>query len=58
MTLPTATATGGVAGCTRYHTVVAGDGCWAIANEYGISLNQFIEWNPAGKYSVSLACLF
>lgn len=32
--------------CTKYHVVVQGDGCWAIANEYGISLDDFYAWNP------------
>ncbi|RLL95803.1 hypothetical protein CFD26_102046 [Aspergillus turcosus] len=33
--------------CNKYHKVVPGDNCWAIANSYGISLDQFYSWNPA-----------
>lgn len=36
---------GTISTCTTYHTVVEGDGCWAISNEYGITLDQFYEWN-------------
>ncbi len=32
--------------CNSWHTVVAGDGCWAIENEYGITHENFILWNP------------
>ncbi|GFF23203.1 LysM domain protein [Aspergillus udagawae] len=37
------------ANCNKYHKVVPGDNCWAIANQYGISLDQFYLWNPAVK---------
>lgn len=33
----------------KYHKVLSGDNCWAIANQYGISLDQFYSWNPAVK---------
>ncbi|KAI0406600.1 peptidoglycan-binding protein [Xylaria palmicola] len=32
--------------CTRLHKVVSGDGCWAISNEYGITLDEFYRLNP------------
>lgn len=45
---PTApTQPGIVAGCQKYYTAVIGDGCWAIANDNGISLDDFYAWNPA-----------
>lgn len=48
---PTApTQPGIVAGCQKYYTAVIGDGCWAIANDNGISLDDFYAWNPAGKF--------
>lgn len=47
VTTPTPTQTGMVAGCTEFYPVAAGDGCWAIANEHGISLDDFYAWNPA-----------
>ncbi|KAH1597336.1 hypothetical protein KXX44_006126 [Aspergillus fumigatus] len=37
------------ANCNKYHKVLSGDNCWAIANQYGISLDQFYSWNPAVK---------
>ncbi|KAG4219898.1 hypothetical protein PC116_g31623 [Phytophthora cactorum] len=43
------TQTGIAAGCTKYHIAVKGDGCWAVANQYGITLDQFYAWNPAGE---------
>lgn len=43
------TQTGMPANCSKYHQAVDGDGCWAIANEYGITLDQFYAWNPAGE---------
>ncbi|KAK1752213.1 carbohydrate-binding module family 50 protein [Echria macrotheca] len=46
---PAPTQPGIVDGCSQYHVAVSGDGCWAIATEYGISLEQFYEWNPASK---------
>jgi LysM repeat protein len=33
-------------GCSKYHTVVSGDGCFDIAATYGIALSQFYAWNP------------
>jgi LysM repeat protein len=44
---PTPTQDGIVAGCTAFYYVVSGDGCWAIANDYGISLDDLYLWNPA-----------
>src|SRR5687768_11383376 len=32
--------------CNAYHTVVDGDGCWSISQDYGITVDQFYEWNP------------
>ena len=32
--------------CNAWHTVVAGDGCWAITQTYGITLTDFYTWNP------------
>lgn len=41
--------TGIVNGCQKYYTAVKGDGCWAIANDNKIQLDDFYAWNPAGK---------
>ncbi|KAF2223855.1 hypothetical protein BDZ85DRAFT_236355 [Elsinoe ampelina] len=44
---PTPTQSGMVSGCDKFHKVVSGDGCWAIANDNQISLDDFYAWNPA-----------
>lgn len=36
------TQTGIVAACTRYYVAQLGDGCWAIAQQFGITLEQFL----------------
>lgn len=36
-------------GCTKFYKVAGGDGCWAIANNNGISLDDFYAWNPSNK---------
>jgi hypothetical protein len=33
--------------CNGWHTVVSGDDCQAVSQRYGISMSQFLEWNPA-----------
>ena len=35
-----------ISGCTKFYFVVAGDGCWAIANAHSIALADFYIWNP------------
>jgi hypothetical protein len=34
-------------GCTKFYKIASGDGCWQIANDNGISLDNFYAWNPA-----------
>ncbi|KAK2610141.1 hypothetical protein N8I77_003595 [Diaporthe amygdali] len=41
---PGPTQPGIVANCNKWHVVVSGDGCWSIANQYGISLETFYLW--------------
>ncbi|KAG2025158.1 hypothetical protein GB937_002919 [Aspergillus fischeri] len=43
---PAPTQPGAAANCSKWHTVVSGDGCQAIATQYGISLANFYLWNP------------
>ncbi|KAL7621054.1 hypothetical protein AAE478_008366 [Parahypoxylon ruwenzoriense] len=43
---PAPTQPGAITTCKVWHTVVSGDGCWAIAEEAGISLDDFYKWNP------------
>jgi LysM repeat protein len=50
---PTPIQDGMVTGCKDFYFVQAGDGCWAIANDRGIELNDFYEWNPAVKNDCS-----
>jgi hypothetical protein len=33
--------------CNRFYLVEEGDGCWAIANNAGIALDDLYAWNPA-----------
>ncbi|KAF3491976.1 uncharacterized protein GIQ15_01493 [Arthroderma uncinatum] len=44
---PAPTQAGAAANCTKWHTVVSGDGCWDLSNQYGIALSDFYTWNPA-----------
>lgn len=44
---PTPTQSGMVSDCTSFYKVVSGDGCWATANDHGISLDELYEWNPS-----------
>ncbi|KAL4805718.1 hypothetical protein BDV18DRAFT_139700 [Aspergillus unguis] len=46
-TAPTEVMPGTIASCKKYHKVISGDGCWDLASEYGISLDDFYAWNPA-----------
>ncbi|KAF7184181.1 hypothetical protein CNMCM7691_004806 [Aspergillus felis] len=44
---PTPIQSGMISTCNKFYDVQTGDGCWAITNKYGISLNDFYAWNPA-----------
>lgn len=44
---PTPTQTGMVGNCNKFHKVVSGDQCGAIADDNSISLDNFYSWNPA-----------
>ncbi|KAH7380031.1 hypothetical protein BKA66DRAFT_442362 [Pyrenochaeta sp. MPI-SDFR-AT-0127] len=44
---PTPIQTGMVSNCRKFYKVIIGDGCWAIANANGITLEDFYKWNPA-----------
>jgi len=44
---PTPTQTGMIGNCNKFHKVVSGDGCQAIATRYSVSLSNFYKWNPA-----------
>ncbi|KAF2121004.1 hypothetical protein BDV96DRAFT_641641 [Lophiotrema nucula] len=50
---PTPTQAGMVSGCKKFYKAISGDGCWAIANANGITLDQFVAWNPAVKSDCS-----
>ncbi|KAB5559998.1 hypothetical protein GE09DRAFT_74167 [Coniochaeta sp. 2T2.1] len=34
------------AGCTKFHKVESGDGCWSIEQKYGLTVAQFEALNP------------
>ncbi|KAL4737496.1 hypothetical protein BDV11DRAFT_171948 [Aspergillus similis] len=38
---------GTIGTCKKYHKVIPGDGCYDLAAEYGIALDDFYAWNPA-----------
>ena len=39
--------TGTTTSCTTFYTAKQDDSCWAIATAYGITTDEFVEWNPA-----------
>jgi hypothetical protein len=41
-------------GCTKFYKIASGDGCWQIANDNGITLDNFYAWNPANADCKSL----
>ncbi|KAJ7636710.1 hypothetical protein FB45DRAFT_742072, partial [Roridomyces roridus] len=43
---PSNLATGSLANCTTYYTVVPNDSCGAIETKFSITLNDIIAWNP------------
>jgi hypothetical protein len=46
ITTPTPTMPGMVGNCDVFYFAKSGDGCQAIANANGITLAQFMDWNP------------
>lgn len=46
--------TGMTCGCTKFYKIASGDGCWQIANDNGITLDNFYAWNPANADCKSL----
>ncbi|KAK4128906.1 carbohydrate-binding module family 50 protein [Parathielavia appendiculata] len=46
-TPPAPTHTGQPSNCSKWDVVQPGDGCASMAQDNGISLNQFYDWNPA-----------
>jgi LysM repeat protein len=50
---PTPYQAGLTAHCGRFHLVVSGDYCAAVAEAAGISLDQFYQWNPAVRSTCS-----
>lgn len=50
---PTPTQSGMVDKCTGFYFVQTGDGCWDIANDNNIALDDFYAWNPAVKTDCS-----
>lgn len=41
------TMTGTVNTCNKWYKVVSGDTCYSITQKFGISLEDFLRWNPA-----------
>ncbi|KAH8699391.1 hypothetical protein GQ44DRAFT_764720 [Phaeosphaeriaceae sp. PMI808] len=46
VTTPSPIQTGLVCGCTKFYKVAKDDGCWAIANANGITVDDLYTWNP------------
>lgn len=44
---PTPTQSGVTGRCNRFYKVKSGDGCWQIAHDANINLDDFYSWNPA-----------
>lgn len=53
LTTPTPTQSGMIDKCTWFCFVKIGDGCWDIANDNNIALDDFYAWNPAVKTDCS-----
>jgi LysM repeat protein len=53
ITTPTPTQAHMIGSCNSFYYVKQGDGCWAIANQYNISLDNFYSWNPDVKNDCS-----
>ncbi|KAK3935764.1 hypothetical protein QBC46DRAFT_42828 [Diplogelasinospora grovesii] len=41
------TQTGTISSCNEWYDVVTGDSCSSVASAFGITLAQFLAWNPA-----------
>ncbi|KLU92260.1 hypothetical protein MAPG_11206 [Magnaporthiopsis poae ATCC 64411] len=50
---PTPTQANMTPNCKSFHFVQPGQGCWDIANRYGISVQTFVQWNPAANSDCS-----
>jgi LysM repeat protein len=49
---PASTQPGALCGCKKWHKVSDGDVCYSIEQQYGISADDFLKWNP----NVGSAC--
>lgn len=43
---PAPTQSGAASECSEWYVAQSGDGCWAIQQTYGITVEQFQAWNP------------
>ncbi|KAJ5538227.1 hypothetical protein N7494_007706 [Penicillium frequentans] len=50
---PSPIQTGMVSTCNKFYKVITDDSCYDIANDNGISLSSFYDWNPAVKTDCS-----
>ncbi|KAH7323619.1 LysM domain-containing protein [Rhexocercosporidium sp. MPI-PUGE-AT-0058] len=53
ITTPTPIQDGMVSNCDAFYFVVSGDTCATISSKKGITLTQFVAWNPAAKSDCS-----
>ncbi|KAI8284181.1 hypothetical protein K4K60_002110 [Colletotrichum sp. SAR11_57] len=47
---PMATQAGIAANCNNFVEALSGDGCWKLANDAGIELSLFYQWNTVLEY--------
>ncbi|OCL05486.1 carbohydrate-binding module family 50 protein, partial [Glonium stellatum] len=45
------TAPGIAANCNKYVLIQEGNSCEAVANQAGVTLDEFYAWNPSLQYS-------
>ncbi|OLN95491.1 LysM domain-containing protein-like protein 5 [Colletotrichum chlorophyti] len=62
-TTPQPVQAGMVANCKKFHLVKSGQNCDSISRQYGVTLANFIKWNPAagsncqGLWANTYACV-
>ncbi|KAI5457371.1 hypothetical protein BGZ63DRAFT_342493, partial [Mariannaea sp. PMI_226] len=47
VTTPSPVRDGMTKDCTKFYLMQSGDLCWSMAQNAGITLDQFYAWNPA-----------
>ncbi|KAH6645532.1 hypothetical protein BKA67DRAFT_526685, partial [Truncatella angustata] len=53
VTAPGPTLSGTASNCNAYYVVQSGDSCYSVETAYGISADEFFEWNPSVSFDCS-----